>query len=269
MDVIINAQLDTVPEGAKEQLTQGTALLNLLVCLGYDSANPPLAELLSQYHCLEGQWLIVSPVHWQATHNNAVITASGSLLAMNEDESKEQFYRLSEYLKQEGLALYLHDQYTWLLSTNHKSLLNAKPVHLVLNKPLMLELASIDKTMHWTKFLTEIQMFFASSARHSLINGVWLWSSASLGEKRNIKICADKTFYPLAQLCSTNVSLYQATSSLSEFDVLLVDNWSLLSTSHQKQLEKIAVHWHWNNVGYEVSQVHWFTRLWRKLINAH
>jgi hypothetical protein len=268
MYVIVNAENNTIPEGANEIDSQGSALLNLLACLGHDHSNPPLADVLSQYHKLEGQWLIVSPVQWHATHNNAVIAAFGTHLDTSEGELKEYFHRFSEHLIDAGIALYYHDPYTWLLSTNFKSLLKAKPVHLILNKPLMLELAQIDETMHWPKFLTESQMFFASYPHNSLINGVWVWSSASLGGKKNIKICTDQTFFSIAQLCSTNVGLYQPSLSLKEYDLLLINDLSALSVAHREQLERVAPRWYWNNMGYEVS-VHWLTRLWRKLIHAY
>lgn len=268
MDIIINANATSLPEGARELSSQGSPLLNLLAYLGYDSTNPPLAQLLSQHHQLDGDWLVLSPVHWQATHNNAVIAAIGEQLELNEQQLKQHFHSFSEHLMHEGIGLYYHDACTWLLSTNHKSLLKAKPVYSLLNKPLMLELAQIDETMHWPKFLTESQMFFASRPNTSLVNGIWVWGGGALGERKNIKICADETFFPFAQQCSTEVSLYNSSLSLKEYDVLLLNDLSSLNSTHQEQLEKITIRWYWNNIGYEFSSVSWFTRLWRKLIYA-
>lgn len=269
MDIIINAECNAIPEDTKALVSQESPLLNLLTCLGYDSINPPLAELLSRHYQLEGDWLVLNPVHWQASHNNAVIAAYGIHLELDEQQLKEQFHRFSTHLMSTGMALYYHDPYTWLLSTNHRSLLNAKPTHLIINKPLMFELAQIDETMHWPKFLTESQMFFASLSDSQLINGIWLWGNAPLGEKKNLKICADKTFFSIAQLCSTEVSLYTHSLSLKEFDLLLIDDLSVLSELHHEHLAHSAARWYWNNACYEHTCFPWFTRLWRRLTHAH
>ena len=61
----------------------------------------------------------------------------------------------------------------FVMIKNHT--LNAKPVHHLLNKSLMPELAQLDKTMYWQKFITESQMFFASNPNQSLVNGLWIW----------------------------------------------------------------------------------------------
>jgi len=52
-------------------------------------------------------------------------------------------------------------------------------------------------------------------------------------------------------------------------DLLLINDLSILNKTHQEQLEKTTTCWYWNNTGYELSPVHWFTRLWSKLIHAY
>lgn len=269
MDIIVNAFTDFIPQGTKELASQGGPLLNLLGCLGYDNHNPPLADLLSQHYRLEGEWLILNPVRWHASHNNVVITTLGMDAGIDEQQLKADFHNFSEYLMSAGMALYYHEPETWLLSTNHRSLLKAKPLHHILNKPLMLELVQLDDTMHWQKLLTESQMFFASLNKPSLMNGVWVWGGGTLGDKKSIKICADNKFFSLAQLCSTEVDLYNPNHSLREYELLLLTDLSVLSKTHQQQLEKMATRWYWNNAGYEYSHLPWFTRLWRKLVHAH
>ncbi len=269
MDVIINAECTTIPKETKSSLSQGSALLNFLACLNYDTSNPPLADVLAQHHRLEGDWLILNPVQWEASHNNVILSAFGKDLGLDELEFKTLFHGFSDYLMSTGMALYYHDSYTWLLSSNHKSLLKAKPLYHMLNKPLFVELAQMDETMHWQKFLTESQMFFSSHHNQSLVNGVWLWGGGILKDKKNIRIATDQHFLPIAQLCSTAVSLYESTRSLNDFDLLLLGDISVLSKTHQEQLEKMTVRWHWNNLSYEYSPISWFTRLWRNLVHAH
>jgi hypothetical protein len=269
MNIIINASIDSILDGTKELVSQCSPLLNLLACLGYDSANPPLADLLSQHHHLEGQWLILSPVQWHASHNNVVITALGEDKEIDEQQMKIHFHHFSEHLMAEGMALYYHEPDTWLLSTNHRVLLKAKPVHHILNKPLMHELVQLDDTMHWQKFLTESQMYFASLKNTPLMNGVWLWGGGVLDERKKVKICADDKFLPMAQLCSTDVDLYRHDLPLRDYELLLLSDLSVLSRTHQQQLAKTATRWYWNNAGYEYPDIHWLTRLWRKLVHAH
>lgn len=269
MKLIINAESEFAPEVKHQLNSQGDPLLNLLLCLGYDTLNPPLAALLSQYHQLEGDWVVLSPVYWQATHNNALITAFGKSLNLDETGIKDSFHRFAEYLRAEGLGLYYHDASTWLLSASQRPRLKTKPVHYLLDRPLMMEIAAMDETFYWQKFLTESQMFFATQAHHETLNGVWLWGSAPLDSKKSIKICADEHFISLAQLCASHVSLYQPSLSLNDFDLLLVADFSLFSEVHQEQLKKRSARWYWNNIGYDVPHLNCFTRLWRTLIHAH
>lgn len=269
MNIIIDAACDAIPNEARELPSQGDPLLTMLSCLHYNSDNPPLAELLAQYYQLEGDWLILSPSHWQASHNNVIIAAFGADLELEEAELKEQFHRFSEHLMAIGMALYYHNSSTWLISTNHKSLLKAKPISQMVNRPLILELAQIDETMHWQKFLTESQMFFASNHDNSPINGVWLWGGGALEDKKTVRIGTNQQFLSLAQLCSSQVSLYEANHSLKEYDLLLLSDISELNKVHQEQLQKRVTRWYWNNAAYECSPVSWYTKIWRTLFHAH
>lgn len=268
MNVIINANCELTPQDSKPLVSQGSALLNLLSCLDYDVENPPLAALLAKYHQLEGDWLVLNPAHWQASHNNVVITAFGKELELAESELKALFHLFSDYLREGGVALYYHDESTWLLSSTHNSLLKTKTIHQIVNKPLMFELAQMDTTMYWQKFFTESQMFF-SSQQQLVLNGVWLWGGGRLGKKKELSIIADYSFFELAQLCATDVSLYEPTSSLTDYDLLLLSDISVLNKTHQEQLEKKEVSWFWNDQAYVYSPASWFTRLWRTLVHAH
>lgn len=268
MDLIINADCVAAPSDMPSVVSQGGPLLNVLCCLGFDPANPPYADLLRQYHQLDGQWLVVSPVHWQASHNNAMIVALGSEIGIAQAELSTLFQSFAEYLRADGMELYYHDAYTWLVSANNKSLIQTKPVHHLLNQPLLTEIASLDPSMYWQKLLTESQMFFAAQLNPSLLNGVWLWGGAPL-IKKEIKICADESFIAMAKLCSSSVSLYHPSRSLNDIDLLIVNDLSTLSDDHQKQLKKIPVNWYWNNTAYANNSKSWFARLWRTLIHAH
>jgi hypothetical protein len=268
MYVIINSECDAIPEGSKPLISEGTALLNLLLCLNYNPAEPPLADLLRRYHHLDGDWLILSLVHWQATHNDALIAATGKELELQESESKLWFDLFTDYFAVDGLRLHYHDAETWLLNAPQQHSLTAKPAHRLVNQSLMPELTQLDRTLFWQKFITESQMLFASKPNQSAVNGVWPWSGAKLTKKATA-ICADAHFFPLATMCSTQVTLYSPTVTRKEQSILLITEPSELSAEHQDELTKIVAHWYWNNVAYTSSHCYWFTRLWRKLIHAY
>lgn len=269
MYVVINAECNVIPERATLLTSEGNVLLNFLRCLDYDPSDPPFADLLRRYHHLEGEWLVLSPVHWIATHNDAMITGCGKDLHIQESDAKLWFELLSQYLAEEGKILHYHNPETWLFYNDKKHVLHSKPVQYLLNQSLMPELAQLDNTMYWQKFLTECQMLFASRPNHSLINGLWVWGNAQLKDKKTIAICADEQFLPWAKICGANVSLYHPSLVLKDYKILLLTEFSMLSEQHQEELEKMTVHWYWNNAAYIQFSGGWLVHLWRKLTHAY
>lgn len=269
MQVVIDSECSAIPDGAKSLTSEGSALLNFLRCLDYDPAEPPFADLLRRYHNLDGEWLVLSLVHWVATHNDAMIAAFGKDLQIKESDAKFWFELFSQYLAEEGKFLHYHDAETWLIYNEKQNLLRAKPVHHLVNQSLMLELGQLDNTMYWQKFLTECQMLFASRPNQSLVNGLWVWGNAKLKDKKTIGICADEYFLPWAKICGANVSLYHPSLELKNYQILLLTEFSMLSEQHQEELKKIPIHWYWNNAAYCQFSGHWLVHLWRKLIHAY
>ncbi|KTD68131.1 hypothetical protein Lste_1289 [Legionella steelei] len=269
MYVVINSECHSIPEQARQLKSEGNALLNFLLNLGYVSENPPLADLLKQYHTLDGEWLVLTPVRWEATHNDAMIVALGRDVSFGESESRAWFDLFSQYLAEEDIILYYHDAETWLLCNNKKYPLNAKPPHHLLHQSLLPELTQLDTAMHWQKFITESQMLFASRPNQTLINGLWVWGNSKLKEKEPINICVDAHFLSLAQLCSRHVSLYHEGVALKDYQILLFSELSSLSKQHQEELKKMPIHWYWNNTAYSMNTGSWYARLWRKLIHAY
>lgn len=269
MHIVINSECSSIPEGVNPLCSEGTALLNLLCCLGYEPADPPLGDLLRKVHQLDGDWLVVSPIYWQASHNDALILAAGKDLELNESETKPWFELFANYFADEGITLHYHDAETWLLQDHKKRTLKAKPVYQLMNKSLMPELAQLDKSLFWQRFVTESQMLFASKPNSFAANGVWPWGNAKLTETKATAICTDAAFFPLAKQCSTNVILYNPEVNLKEHEIVLISEYSMLSQQHQEELTKRPVRWYWNNTAYSSHCDNWFTRLWRKLIHAN
>lgn len=269
MHVVIDSDCNSIPEKKSPLHSEGNVLLNFLLSLGYEPTNPPYADLLRRYHNLEGEWFIVTPVHWEATHNDAMIVASARDLQLEESESRSWFDLFSQYLAEDETVLYYHDAETWLLNTNKKYSLNAKPPHHLLHQSLMPELIQLDNSMHWQKFITESQMLFASKPNESLINGLWVWGNAKLNEKKTLNICVDTHLFSFATLCSTQVTVYSPEIKLKDFQILLLSEFSILSKQHQEELNKMPVHLYWNNTAYLMSSGRWYARLWRKIIHAN
>lgn len=273
MDIVINAEIASIPENNTEILTQGNFYHNLLSCLGYPNDAPPVADLLRKYHHLEGAWLIVSPIHWQATHNDAMIIASGNQLELSEQDSQLWFEAFKEFVSSENMRVYYHDAQTWLLQYDDKPLLTAKPVHLLHHKSMMPELQNLDKTLFWQRFITESQMFFSAHALNTTrrdlypINGVWLWGNGELGSKiQRPLICEDRDLLVLADIVSTKVGDTHALPQATKNSVLLYaelnQNARLVL---QKQLQKNTIHWYWNNLAYQSKPKSWISRLMKRV----
>ncbi|WP_298625233.1 hypothetical protein [uncultured Legionella sp.] len=269
MNVVINSECAAIPGDVTLLTSEKNVALNLLFSLGYDPLNPPLGDLLRTIHHLEGNWVVLSPVRWQATHNDAMIIATDNELQLSEQESRHWFKLLSDYLSDDGMMLYYHDKHTWLLEVTNKPYLNARPVHRIMNHSLMPELAQLDSTMFWQKFFTECQMFFASQPNAMKVNGIWAWGAGTLVEKRTVPICSDECYVFLASICSNKVTVYNSLIRLEDYPIILLNEFTTLSTEHQHELLKSSVHWFWNDSAYAYVRPNWFTRIWRKFSHAH
>ncbi|KTD38457.1 hypothetical protein Lmor_0278 [Legionella moravica] len=269
MDVIINADCASLPLDVTPLKSMQQVSLNLLASLGYDPLNLPLADLLQNTHHLEGEWVVLSPIHWTASHNDAMIIAAGRDVQLSDDESLYWFKLLANYLQEDGLTLYYHDANTWLLHAVNKPPLNAKPAYCLYSHSLMPELAELDSTMYWQKFFTECQMFFASQPNSSLLNGVWAWRGGTLSAKKSIPVCADEPFFSMARACSNNVISYSPSVQLRDAQIILINDMESLDSQHRKELSTMSTRWYWLDSAYAYKKHNWFTRIWRSLTHAH
>ena len=133
-----------------------------------------VAALLAKSHELSGEWVIVSPVHWEAGHQDAVMTS-------RESATREQFDAFQAFVAEVGMELYYHDAETWLLNAKTVSLPDMPPLETVLNISMRPLLENLRKQPDWLRFLTEAQMFLSAyQMAHpdkTVINGVWLWGA--------------------------------------------------------------------------------------------
>lgn len=276
MDVVINSEIKTLPPDVEEIKGQRHFYLNFLYSLGFSEQQLPLAQLLSQLHHLTGEWLVLSPVHWQATHNDAMIIACDDELGLTAQESRQWFNELATFLKYDGFEMVYHDTNCWLLSKNAKPDPKVKTVYQMLHRSMMPELSVMDDSFFWQQFITETQMFFSSNPmnqkrmdEHKLtINGVWVWGGGALNPSQKT-VYTSENLASLARLCSENVSIYTAESRLKQIDCLLVNNHQDIDPHHLTAMKRHLIRWYWNNYSYCNAVKPWWQRLWRRIKNAH
>lgn len=268
MDIVVNQEIGLVPEGAKPISCQCNFYHQLLSSLTEPTHAPPVADLLRRFHGLEGHWVVVSPIHWQATHNDAMIIRAGQTLVLSDAESRLWFDALSAFLASENTHVHYHDAHTWLLQCKDMPHIRAKPVHHVLHQSMMTELKGLDETHFWQRFMTEIQMFFSAHALNEArlglnsINGLWIWGDGILHEKVDIPIYCDEPLFKLASLLSTQVNDVKTSTRFAKNGLIL---YSVLSKQDeqrlQTQLQNTATQWYWNNVAYLSKPKRWWSRL--------
>lgn len=264
MDVIINDVIEVVPANSKPLVTEGDALLNLLVSLDYNPASLPLAALLANYHHLDaGNWLVIEPVHWQATHNDAMIVACGRELLLTGEESRQWFDAVSHFLREDGFLFHYHNAHTWLIKANDKPSLNNTSAFSLLHKSLMPVFGQMDITSYWQKLLTELQMFLSShplnqQRQNALpINGVWVYGQGVFKIPETQSIITDDE--QLIACYPERVVPLDFTQPLKNNSILLLNDKNKLDFSKlPASMTRHALRWFWNNTAYSTSKKSWW-----------
>lgn len=269
MDVIVNQKCSFKPETVEFLTSQGMAILNFLAVLGYDASQLPLADLYKTQKNLKGDWAILTPVYWRVTHNDAMIVDQGEALQLTESEARSCFQCLLDHYANENNSFFYYDKNNWLINIDEKPALKAQSVFKIIGRSLMPELAQLDSTLFWQKWFTECQMLFASHLILSKVNGIWVWGTGHLTQKKHLTVCVDETFFPLADLCCDQVVLYNPSLNLGGFQMILLNDFNKLSPSHQKELMNAPAVWYWNDLAYSLASTNWFIRIWRYLTHAH
>ncbi len=135
-----------------------------------------------------GTWLIVAPVHWEATHNNAVMVTGGDALNLSEEASRTLYTAFATFLAEDNMQLHYCNAGTWLLLCEDQKPPQTEGLHRVLHRSMHAQLSRLKKTPFWLRFLTESQMFFNGQKQGNStypVNGVWVWPAA-----RSIQICS-------------------------------------------------------------------------------
>jgi len=128
-----------------------------------------------------GAWLIVSPVHWEATHNNAMMVAAGEGLELSDEASKKLYTAFAAFLAEDNIQLHYCNASTWLLLCEREVAPKTQPLYIALQSSMHALLASLKSTPFWLRFMTESQMFLSGQVQGDAaypINGVWIWPAA-------------------------------------------------------------------------------------------
>ncbi len=266
MDVVVHSDC---PSSLKpKQLIKGHshAYLNILTCLGYGENEYPVADWLRLYHQLEGRWLVVTPIHWQATHNDVMLMACDGALNCSDAQARAAFDVFSTFAAEEGMQVHYHDRYTWLLQCDDKPAITALPPDALIHQSMFAHIQQLDSTLSWQRFLTEVQMLFAQRISHSsMINGVWIWGGGQLKAPSHRPIWVNHlNQFEMARLLSNKTQLggrEDTKNTLLWFDSLTLEEHEILST----QLKPYAVNWYWNNLAYHTKKSSWFTKIFSSL----
>ena len=269
MDVVINACNNNLLSGVVSLPTEGDFWLNGLVQLGQDSVHTPIADLFRTHHQLEaGEWLIVSPVHWQVTHNDAMITMFAEELNLSEAAAKVWFSEVSQFLAQDNLELVFHSAYYWLVNAKDKPPLISANLPAIKHQSLMPILDELDPSMYWQRLFTELQMYLAShplnaaSDRSITINGLWFWGGGRLvldSEKAMRPLLTDD---PILQYSFTHGLPVNLENRVDEETTLVAirDPNAELVVQLEKITRRQTAHWYWNNTAYTVEFRPWYKR---------
>lgn len=263
MDIVINAASNTVPASSHKISSYHHFYHHILNVWGYPVEKPPIADLLRRFHHLEGDFLIVSPIHWEASHNDVMITAYGEHLNLDEKETHHWFTLLSDLVAAYDMKLFYHDAHTWLLQCDNKPPMLSQSLHTMHHQSMMIALKALDTTLFWQRLMTEAQMLYSVDSLNTsrvscTINGIWIWGGGQLNEPQAIPvICGDEDLQRLARLLSTNVHKFEEAAFVKD-SVGLFNN----APPDFRNLQKKEVHWYWNNIAYITNQHRpWFKRL--------
>lgn len=266
MDVVVNDSKEHPPAGSEPLVGQENYYQNILVGLGFKSENLPLAKFLSLYHHLpEGQWLVASPIHWEATHNDAMIVATGSGLDLDDSESRLWFAEVARFLQDDHFEPFFHDGQTWLFRINGKPQITSRPVQSMLHQSIMPTLNSLDSSLYWQRLITELQMYLSA---HPLnlqrenklpINGLWFWGEGEFKiiEKRPAATDDEK----LLNLGLAEISALTSETIIEKNHLIIINDQKEIELCHlNDKISKNKVHWYWNNLAYSTRATHWWSR---------
>lgn len=252
MDIIVNANAEKMPANAKPLKNEGNYFSNILACLGFDETHFPLAHFLALYYGFQGNnWLLASPIHWEASHNDAMIT---NLVLLDETASKKHFKEISAFLNEIPMFYISTDK--WLFNIDNCPPIKSAILTKVLSQSLMPIISNWDKDLYWQRVFTEIQMFLNQSNSFSQLNGLWFWGEGQFSLSSQRRILTDD---PKLIALGPFITKLDETSKLNKKDLLILKNEdSLMLFNLLDKTKKHQTNWYWNNLSYNLSRFRWW-----------
>lgn len=250
MDVVVNQNAENINI---EQLELTSFHYNILRSQSVE--NPmAFAELLCRLYHIKEKAIILSPIHWEASHNNAMVVAAGADLLLDEDDARALFERLKDYFEPLGYKMQFHDPFHWLLYGEGLPPVCSPPVYELRGKAMLPLLERLDSSLYWQKLLTETQMLLAQEKINhhraekglAMVNGVWPWGDGQLSV-RSTRAVVLKHYMPLAKFCYSQVALLDSQTSFKDKDVLIIDNMDALSPQQRHKINKMNCRLFYNN----------------------
>lgn len=180
--LIVNEAISSVPSQSEEIEASSDPMLNLFMALGYSKYQYPYAVWLKSLYQLEGQWQIMTPIFWEASHNDAFLLSAGEMFESLGSALTPYFEVIQKDVESLGGMLIQHNAWTWLLYLPNAPLIEAAYPQSLLNQSLKSHLSALDPQGYWQRYLTEIQMLleqFSFYQTKPILNGVWIWGQAA------------------------------------------------------------------------------------------
>jgi hypothetical protein len=262
MDIVIDA--DASPSLESQSYIKGyfDFYQNLFHCLGYSENVCPIGDWLRQAHGLEGRWLVASPIHWQATHNDAMIIACDRDLMATDVDVRQLFERFNDYVAGYGMCAFWHDQQTWLIRCDEQPLIQSSAPRSLMHQSLYPHLQALDPSLFWQRFITETQMLMSGlTTTNTPINGVWIWGEGRLNalSHRPIWVNQPKLIERL-RLLSESVHI-QPHHQVDDALIFVTEDSLDWLEQCRPTFKNKTVNWYWNNQAYRTKPSSWLSRL--------
>lgn len=211
------------------------------------NASNGIAQFLALQHGLaDGNWHIASPIHWEATHNDAMIVLDGQE-GVGEHELTHFFQVFQGFLERDDLSARQLASGLWLFDAKNLFSGGLPPLNVVMHRSLH----EYMKTMpnEWRTWFTEIQMLFhvASPNHQSIINGVWPWGGG--------KLKLDTPIYQFGAFSTMDAQQWSPEMKLPQSGVLLIAETHIneFKDIYNKKYLNRSLTWWWRNKTYQTS----------------
>ena len=206
-----------------------------------------VAQFLAQQKGLsEGNWHLASPIHWEATHNDAMIVAEGARHCSSEDLT--HFFQVFQgFLERDDLLVRQITPGLWLFDAKQLQVCPVPSLDAVMHRSLQEYLQMM--STEWRTWFTEIQMLFHSAfpGTNPIINGVWPWGAGAFQLPNQL--------HCLGEFSDFNTTVWDPSQALPKSGVLLVsaEHASIIENLiKQKKAKHMAITWWWTNKNYQV-----------------